>query len=178
MLMAIAANQRIVGANRLARRSLLLDDRALLAGISLWALFEQDLDLFRRKDRSDIWTRLLVAGSNDSWPALVTPPDHTRSASSTPTNINLHTRPRLDSIGNLLKLAPAPRAHGGLSAGAMRRGTGNVGGDLWGSNDLTKLGAAAPPSMDHFSPAVKQNARVPPPPHLTPKRSRRTHANV
>ena len=75
--MAIDDNQRIVGANRVARRSLLLDDRALLAGISLWTLFERDLDLFRRKDRTDICTRLLVAGSNDSWPALVTPPDHT-----------------------------------------------------------------------------------------------------
>ena len=94
--MAIDADLRIVGANRVARRSLLLDDRALLAGISLWALFEQDLDLFRRKDQSDIWTQLLVAGSNDSWPALVTPPDHTRNGSSTPTNINLHTRPRLE----------------------------------------------------------------------------------
>jgi hypothetical protein len=30
-------------------------------------------------------------------------------------------RPRLDSIQTLLKPAPAPQAHGGLSAGAMRR---------------------------------------------------------
>src|SRR4029077_16378849 len=151
MLMAVDANHRIVGANRAVRRSLLLDDRALLAGISLWALFEQDLDLFRRKDRSDIWTRLLVAGSNDSWPALVTPPDHTRSATSTPTNINLHTRPRLDSIGNLLKLAPAPRAHGGLSVGAMRRVREYVEVHLGESIDLTMLAAAAGLSMHHFA---------------------------
>jgi transcriptional regulator of acetoin/glycerol metabolism len=173
MLMAIDANLRIVGANRVARRSLLLDDRALLAGISLWALFEQDLDLFRRKDLSDIWTRLLVAGSSDSWPALVTPPDHTRSASSTPTNINLHTRPRLDSICNLLKLAPAPRAHGGLSAGAMRRVRDYVEAHLSESIDLTMLAAAAGLSMHHFARQFKQSAGVPPHRYLTQKRVER-----
>jgi transcriptional regulator of acetoin/glycerol metabolism len=173
MLMAIDADQRIVGANRVARRALLLDDRALLAGISLWALFEQDLDLFRRKDRSDIWTRLLVAGSNDSWPALVTPPDHTRSASSTPTNINLHTRPRLDSIGNLLKLAPTPRAHGGLSAGAMRRVRECVEAHLSESIDLTMLAAAAGLSMHHFARQFKQSAGVTPHRYLTQKRVER-----
>jgi transcriptional regulator of acetoin/glycerol metabolism len=54
MLLAVDDNQRIVGANRVARKSLLLDDRGLQAGISLWAIFERDLDLFRRKDRIDI----------------------------------------------------------------------------------------------------------------------------
>jgi transcriptional regulator of acetoin/glycerol metabolism len=173
MLMAIDANQRIVGANRIARRSLLLDDRALLAGISLWALFDQDLDLFRRKDRSDIWTRLLVAGSNDSWPALVTPPDHTRSVSSTPTNIDLHTRPRQDSIGNLLKLAPAPRTHGGLSAGAMRRVREYVEVHLNESIDLTMLAGAAGLSMHHFARQFKQSAGVTPHRYLTQKRVER-----
>src|SRR5712672_2107065 len=42
MLRAIDGNQRIVGANRLARKSLLLDDRGLHAGISLWTIFERD----------------------------------------------------------------------------------------------------------------------------------------
>jgi transcriptional regulator of acetoin/glycerol metabolism len=92
MLLAIDGNQRIVGANRAARTSLLLDDRGLRAGVSLWTIFERDLDLFRRKDRTDISTRLLVAGSR---PALVTPPDPIMGASSNQTN--LHTRPRLAS---------------------------------------------------------------------------------
>src|SRR4029077_15987719 len=65
MLLAIDGNQRIVGANRVARRSLLLDDRGLRAGVSLWEIFERDLDLFRRKDRTDICKRLLLAGSSD-----------------------------------------------------------------------------------------------------------------
>jgi len=75
MLLAIAGNQRIIGANRVARTSLMLDDRGLQAGTSLWSIFERDIDLFRRQDRTDISARLLIAGSNDSRPALVTPPD-------------------------------------------------------------------------------------------------------
>src|SRR5262249_22475582 len=91
MLLAVDDNQRIVGANRFARTSLLLDDRGLQAGISLWMIFERDLNLFRRKDHSDISARLLLGGSNESRAALVTPPDRNISQA----NINLHTRPRL-----------------------------------------------------------------------------------
>src|SRR5712671_6629851 len=98
MLLAIAGDQRIIGANRAARTSLMLDDRGLQAGTSLWSIFERDIDLFRRQDRTDISARLLIAGSNDGRPALVTPPDRPMSASSNPTNYSLHTRPRLGSI--------------------------------------------------------------------------------
>src|SRR5258708_24182216 len=119
MLLAIAGNQRIIGANRVARTSLLLDDRGLQAGTSLWSIFERDIDLFRHQDRTDISARLLIAGSNDSRPALVTPPEP-MSASNNPTNCNLHTRPRLGSI-DVSTLPPAPQVHGGLSPGPMRR---------------------------------------------------------
>ena len=120
MLLAIDGNQRIVGANRVARASLMLDDRALREGISLWSIFERDVHLFRRQDRTDISARLLIAGSSDSRPALVTPPDHPIRASSNPANCNLHTRPRLDSI-DTSTLPQAQQAHGGLSPRAMHR---------------------------------------------------------
>src|SRR5215813_11141843 len=97
MLLAVDRNQRIVGANRAARRFLLLDDRALLTGVSLWMLFERDLDLFRRKNGTDLCTPLLIAGSRDSCPALITPPYQTTSISNNAANMNVHTRPRLDS---------------------------------------------------------------------------------
>jgi transcriptional regulator of acetoin/glycerol metabolism len=57
-LLAVDGSQRIVGANRFARMSLLLDDRGLQAGVSLWTIFELDVDLFRGRDRTDISTRL------------------------------------------------------------------------------------------------------------------------
>jgi AraC-like DNA-binding protein len=172
MLLAIDGNQRIIGANRVARTSLLLDDRGLRAGISLWSIFERDLDLFRRQDRTDISARLLIAGSNDGRPALVTPPDHPMSASSNPTNSNLHTRPRLGSI-DVSKLPPTPRAHGGLSAGAMRRVREYVEVHLGESIDLSMLAGVAGLSVHHFARQFKQSAGVTPHLYLTKKRVER-----
>src|SRR5689334_2615028 len=59
MLLAADGSQRIVGANRAARTSLMLDDRKLRAGVSLWSMFEQDRALFRRTDTTDVPTRLV-----------------------------------------------------------------------------------------------------------------------
>jgi transcriptional regulator of acetoin/glycerol metabolism len=173
MLLAIDGNQHIVGANRVARKSLLLDDRGLRAGMSLWKIFERDLDLFQRRDRSDISTRLVLAGSNDSRPALVTRPDQNISASSNPANVKLHTRPRLDLIDSLLKLTPAPQAHGGLSAGALRRVREYVQLHLDESIDLSMLAAVAGLSMHHFAREFKQSAGVTPHHYLIQKRIER-----
>ena len=167
MLLAIDRNQCIIGANRVARMSLLLDDRKLRAGISLWAIFERDFDLFRRNDRTDIFTQLVVAGSDDSRPALVTPPDRNL------TNSDLHARPRLNSIRSFLKLAPAPQAHGGLAAGAMRRIRQYVEVHLAESIDLTMLAAVAGLSVHHFARQFKQTAGVTPHYYLTQKRVER-----
>jgi hypothetical protein len=71
-------------------------------------------------ERPDFFVRLLIAGGNDSRPALVTPPDQPMTASSNAANRNLHARPRLGSI-DVSTLPPAPQAYGGLSPGAMRR---------------------------------------------------------
>jgi AraC-like DNA-binding protein len=171
MLLAIDGNQRIVGANRIARMSLMLDDRGLRAGVSLWTAFERDPDLFRRKDGTDIHARLLVAGSNDRRGALVTPPE----VSGSPTDGKLHTRPRLDSIDTLLKLAPAPppQAHGGLSTGAIRRVREYVEVHLNESIDLGMLARVAGLSMHHFARQFKQSAGVTPHYYLTQKRVER-----
>jgi transcriptional regulator of acetoin/glycerol metabolism/AraC-like DNA-binding protein len=172
MLLAVDGNQRIIGANRISRMSLLLDDRGLQAGISLWSIFERDVDLFRRQDPTDISARLLIAGSNDSRPALVTPPDHPMNASSNRTNCNLHTRPRLSSI-DISMLPPTPQAHGGLSPGAMRRVREYVAVHLGESIDLSMLAGVAGLSVHHFARQFKQSAGVPPHVYLTQKRVER-----
>jgi AraC-like DNA-binding protein len=172
MLLAIDGNQRIIGANRTARASLMLDDRGLRAGTSLWSIFERDVDLFRRQDRTDISARLLIAGSNDSRPALVTPPDHPVSASSNRTNCNLHTRPRLGSI-DISMLPPVPQTHGGLSPGAMHRVREYVEVHLGESIDLSMLAGVAGLSVHHFARQFKQSAGVTPHAYLTQKRVER-----
>jgi transcriptional regulator of acetoin/glycerol metabolism len=172
MLLAIDGNQRIIGANRVARRSLLLDDRGLRTGISLWSIFERDLDLFRRRDWTDTSVQLVIAESNARQPALLTPPDHPLTASSNPTNYNLHTRPRLGSIG-ISKLPQAPQAHGGLSPGAMRRVREYVEVHLGESIDLSILAGVAGLSMHHFARQFKQSTGVTPHFYLTKKRVER-----
>ena len=115
MLLAIDGNQRIIGANRVARTSSMLDDRGLQAGASLWSIFERDVDLFRRQDPNDISARMLIVGSNDSRPALVKPPDHPVTCGATCTLARAWARLIFS------RLPPAPQAQGGLSPGAMRR---------------------------------------------------------
>jgi AraC-like DNA-binding protein len=172
LLLAIDGNQRIIGANRVARTSLLLDDRGLRTGISLWSIFERDMDLFRRQDRPDISARLLIAGSNESRPVLVTPPDHPMSGSGNPTNRNLHTRPRLGSI-DISTPSATPQAHGGLSPSAMRRVREYVEVHLGENIDLSMLAGVAGLSMHHFARQFKQSAGVTPHVYLTQKRVER-----
>ena len=167
MLLAIDGNQRIVGANRMARTSPMLDDRGLRAGSSLWSIFERDDGLFRRQGRADFSVRLLVAASNDSRPALVTPPDQPMTASSNAANRNLHERPRLGSI-DVSTLPPAPQAYGGLSPGAIRRVREYLELHLG-----EMLAGVAGLSVHHFVRQFKQSAGVTPHFYLTQKRVER-----
>jgi len=174
MLLAIDGDQCIVGANQIARRSLLLDERGLRAGVSLWAIFHRDSDLFRRKYRDDFFTRLLLTESKEDRTVLVTPPDNSPHASSDQTHSALHTRPRLDSIDTLLKRPPpTPQAHGGLSTRAMRRIQEYIEVHLSENIDLVMLSAVGGLSMHHFARQFKQSAGVTPHHYLIEKRIER-----
>ncbi|WP_439407389.1 helix-turn-helix domain-containing protein [Bradyrhizobium sp. DASA03076] len=172
MLLAIDGNQRIMGANRLARMSLMLDDRGLSAGTSLWSIFDRNADIFRRQDRTDFSVRLLFAGSNDSRPALVTPPDRPVTASNNRMSHDLHTRPRLGSI-DVSTVLPAPQAWGGLSPGAMRRVREYVEVHLAETIDLSMLAGVAGLSVHHFARQFKQSAGLTPHAYLTQMRVER-----
>ena len=173
MLLAVDGDHRIVGANRTARTSLLLDDYRLRMGVSLWTVFERDPILFRRMDGSDISTQLIVAGSDETWPAVVTPPDGGRTAWQLAGSDVLHTRPRLDSLAALRQRAPPPPARGGLPPGAMRRVQGYVETHLSESMDLAELAAIAGLSVYHFARAFKQSAGVTPHHYLVRRRIER-----
>jgi transcriptional regulator GlxA family with amidase domain len=136
-------------------------------------MFKQDPELFRRKDRADIATRLVIAGSHDSHSALVTPPIQPFADWRNAVNAALHARPRLDVIRALAKMAPAPQAHGGLSPAAMRRVREYVDVHLEGSMDLATLAGVAGVSIHHFARGFKQSAGVTPHHYLTQKRVER-----
>src|ERR1700757_3020965 len=114
MLLAVDHDQRIIGADRTARATFLIDDETLQTGLSLWSLFERDRALFQRQDSGDIATRLVIAGSDEALPALVTPPERGFGASQNAASIAVHTRPRSDVLAHLPLLAPARQARGGL----------------------------------------------------------------
>ena len=173
MLLAVDGNQRIVGADRAARTALLLDDQKLRTGISLWGFFERDLGLFRRKDIADVATRLTIAGSSETWPALVTPPENTLDARRSRTSAALHTRPRLNVLASLRQRAPAAQARGGLPPGAMRRVREYVDAHLGENMDLAELASIAGLSVFHFARQFKQSAGVTPHSYLVQRRVER-----
>jgi AraC-like DNA-binding protein len=173
MLMAVDGNQRIVGANRTARTSLMLDDDRLRIGASLWTVFERDPALFRRKDATDIPTHLVVADTDETWPALVTPPEVRRAAWQQARSDALHTRPRLESLATLRREAPPATARGGLPPSAMRRVREHVEVHLSESMDLAELAGVAGLSVYHFARAFKQSIGVTPHYYLVHRRIER-----
>ena len=173
MLLAVDGNQRIVGANRAARTSLLLDNQRLRTGVSLWTFFERDLALFRRMDMADVAARLTIAGSNEAWPALVTPPDSALGARIRGTSAALQTRPRLNALASLRQRAPAAQARGGLPPGAMRRVREYVDLHLGESMDLAELAAIAGLSVFHFARQFKQSTGITPHHYLMQRRIER-----
>jgi len=153
----LTATNASSGANRVATHvpSCLDDSRASGRVSALWSIFERDVELFRRQDRTDISARLLIAGSNVSRPALVTPPDHPMSASSNPNELQTCTRARAWTSIDISTLPAAPQAHGGLSPGAMRRVREIRGSAFWAKViDLPMLAAAAGLSVHHFCATI------------------------
>jgi AraC-like DNA-binding protein len=169
MLLAVDNEQVIRGADRAARLALLLDDQALRGGISLWSLFEQNRALFRRRDATDIPTRLFFAGTNEACPALITPPE--RGSSSV--NLVLHTRPRLDALSSLLAPPPAPQTRGGVPPAAMRRVREYIEAHLNDRIELAEIAGIAGMSVFHFARQFKQSIGVAPHHYLMRRRVER-----
>src|SRR6267154_1473966 len=173
MLLAVDEDQRIVGADRVARRTLLLDDRKLEAGIDLWTIFERDIEQFRRKEGPDIPTQLIVAGSNETCPALITPPESISTAWRNPAMAGLHARPRLDSVTTIAKMAREQAASGKISASAVRRVKEYVEAHLSQSVDLAQMAGVAGLSVSHFAREFRQATGLTPHYYLTRRRVER-----
>jgi transcriptional regulator of acetoin/glycerol metabolism/AraC-like DNA-binding protein len=175
MLLAVDSDQLIVGATRAARAALLLDDEKLRAGLSLWSIFEQDRALFRRNESTDIAIRLVIAGTDDAWPALLTQPERNSSTWQDTASLGVHTRPRADILASLP--APAPvqsaMARGGLPPAAMRRVHEYIEAHLSDSIELAEFAAIAGLSVFHFARAFKQSAGVTPHYYLVRRRVER-----
>jgi transcriptional regulator of acetoin/glycerol metabolism len=122
LLLAIDADHRIVGANRCARAEWGISEERLLAGLSLWTIFERNGSLLHRSDHGvDKLVSLTRPGEAESVRALVSAPLSPLRTRLNPEWAGFLTRPRIPLSAELCRdFAPQP-PRGGLSPGALRR---------------------------------------------------------
>lgn len=173
ILLAVDADQQIIGANRVARRSFAFEERRLQSGISLWDLFERDVALFRPGYGNDMITCLVLAGSDEAFPAIVTPPFRAPSVRRSLVNASQYARPRGEMLGSLQSIVPQPRARGGLPPGVIRRVHEYVETHLSENVDLPVLAGVARLSTYHFAREFKQSTGTTPHHYVINKRVER-----
>ena len=161
MLISVDHDQRIIGADRSARRVLSrLGHQGRLEGLALWTVFDRNDALFQRNDRGDTLAEVTPRGSAEPWPAIVTPPEPALARWTQSNSDEYRLRPRLDTLG--LASRPPARARGGLSPTALRRIRDFVDSNLEQKIDVGTLAATAELSTFHFARAFKQAEGVPP----------------
>src|SRR5262245_122044 len=116
LLVALDADRRIIGADRVARSVLDLGDDDMAGGVPVGTLFDDEVPL-RRGLEDDVRVRLTRGHGASLWYALITAPDSTvrrRGAS-------VHTRPRIALLDDPPRSTPALRSRGGLPPSIARR---------------------------------------------------------
>jgi AraC-like DNA-binding protein len=170
LLLAVDDDQRIIGADRVARGAFALDDKTLAAGVSLSVFFEYGLSLFRRRGSQDIPVLLARAGRNDHWRALLTPPLAKSNLSRNWPEAVVHAQPRL----SMLSYMPMPEApdlnRGGLSPAMKHRVCDFIESHLSEKISLDALSAMAGLSPHHFARAFQQSVGMPPHRYLLRRR--------
>jgi len=170
MLLAVDQGERIVGANRSARDTFLLQNDAFRAGLSLWAIFIKNADLFCRTKAEDIPGTLTRHGDLTQWLVLATPPQKTSSPLYGQKNVALHTRPRLGQLRALQNLPAKTMLRGGLSPSAMRRVCDYIDQHFAERIQITELANIAALSIYHFARQFKLSAGVTPHCYINRKR--------
>jgi AraC-like DNA-binding protein len=170
LLLAVDEDQRIVGADRVARLAFSLSDRSLADGVHLSTIFEYSLSLFRRGGGQDIPIRLIQPGGNGAWHTLVTPPLGKSQASLGWLETVVHLRPRISMLDNLpMPEAPLP-SRGGLSPALTHRICAYMQSHLDEKISLDGLAAMAGLSAHHFARAFRQSVGMPPHAYLLQRR--------
>ena len=170
LLLAADEDQRIVGADRVARLAFSLSDRSLAGGVHLSAVFDYSHSLFRRGSGQDSPVRLSRAGSNGGWNALITPPLARSNVSHSSPEAIVHSQPRMSMLGNLqMQEAPSP-SRGGLPPALTHRICEYVGSHLDEKISLGRLASMAGLSTHHFARAFRESVGMPPHGYLLQRR--------
>jgi transcriptional regulator of acetoin/glycerol metabolism len=170
LLLAVDDDQRVVGADHVAREALGLDASDLLSGRSLSAFFHYNRCLFRRGDEQDSQAQWIRLNSESAWNVLITPPLRTSKELRNSQCAMIHSRPRLSTLESLsVETTPAP-SRGGLSPAVTHRICDYIERHLSDQIRLDGLAALAGLSTDHFARAFHQSVGAPPHTYLLRRR--------
>jgi len=170
VLLAVDNDQRILGADQIARRLFSLNDEVLNRGVALATIFEYDSSVFRCKRMQDVAARLLRAGTDKPWNALITPPACGMSALCSPTDALLHSRPRFGMLAHLPLSVDPPTNRGGLAPARANRICEYIDSHLQENIALEVLAEIAQLSVHHFARAFRQSLGIPPHNYIVQRR--------
>jgi transcriptional regulator of acetoin/glycerol metabolism/AraC-like DNA-binding protein len=173
LLIALDSDQRIVGADRIARATFGLDNKNLIPGVHLSTLFDHDPFLFRPRDGRDIAVGLQRTRRTESWQALITPPAPKVVQSSA--DISAHSRPRISTLGTSRIQKPEADTRGGLPPGLTRRMREYIDAHISENISLDVMAEMAALSVFHFARAFRQSFGVPPHSYLVRRRVEHAH---
>ena len=173
LLLAVDEDQRILGADRVARDILGLDDVRLASGVPLSTAFEFDRSVFRQTGDRDIPARIIRVDSGGSWCALFSPPLVKSRLARNWAEAMVHGRPRISTLGQLpLDESVAP-SRGGLPPVLTQRICEYIESHLDQKITLEVLAAIAGVSTHHFARAFHQSVGMPPHSYLLSRRLER-----
>ena len=170
VLLAVDNDQRILGADQIARRAFSLKDEVLNRGVALATIFEYDSSIFRCKRMQDVAARLLRTGTDEPWNALITPPACRVSGWCSPTDALVHSRPRFGMLAHLPLSADRPTNRGGLAPARANRVCEYIDSHLQENIALEVLAEIAQLSVHHFARAFRQTLGIPPHNYIVQRR--------
>ena len=173
LLLAVDEHQWMLGADRIARDILGLDDDKLGSGVPLSAVFEFDRSIFRQSGERDIPARVMRAGGGAWWYALFTPPLSKSRTARSWAEATVHSRPRISTLAHLPAAEPLAPSRGGLPPLVTQRICEYIESHLEQKIGLEGLAAMAGLSTHHFARAFNQSMGIPPHSYLLSRRLER-----
>ncbi len=173
LLLAVDEDQRLIGADRVARVAFSLSERNLADGLPLSVIFDYSRLLFCRGSGQDVPIRLNRSGNGGEWTVLITPPLAKSGVSRNWTVAVVHSQPRMSMLGDLPVLQAPPPNRGGLSPALKQRICEYIESHLDQKISLDVLASMAGLSAYHFARAFRQSVGAPPHGYLLQRRLER-----
>jgi transcriptional regulator of acetoin/glycerol metabolism len=171
-LLAIDREQRVIGADRFARRQFDLDQGALETGTGVWTIFSRNTALLQRGVRSDFPVQLTCVRGGETLFALVSSPVAAARGLSQ-LDSTLLMQPRSALLEDLRRRYAPDVPRGGLPPGALRRVREYIAAHIHENLDIATLASHAGLSAHHFSRAFKASVGMPPHRYLLQQRIRK-----